>query len=295
MVIGVSVPQANDILGASYQIYRHVATHDTVLRTVSYSLPKALYGYIQTVSPTTYFGSPLTQPLIRPREVAVERGNLRLVEPMRELNGRENFVTPEYIRWLYKTEGYVPAAANRNSIGIAGYLMEYPSLQDLRAFMTKFRTEGQDATFIGLWLNGCTFDPSNPGTEANLDLQLSEAITYPTRNVYYLTGGVWGAATDPYLNWLAYVLAQITIPQTISTSFSSDESNVPPDIADELCKLFAVLGVRGVSVLFSTGDWGVGGGDCVVPGGSGDGRFLPQFPASCTSGLFLLFKGGTQT
>ena len=61
VVIGVSVPQANDIIGASYQLYQRVETDDTVLRTVSYSLHEALDEHIQTVAPTTYFGSPLTQ------------------------------------------------------------------------------------------------------------------------------------------------------------------------------------------------------------------------------------------
>jgi len=52
-VIGVPVPQANDILGVSYQLYQHVETNDTALLTVSYSLPEALHGHIQT-----YFSSP---------------------------------------------------------------------------------------------------------------------------------------------------------------------------------------------------------------------------------------------
>ncbi len=70
MVTGVPVPRTNDILGASYQLYQHVETNKVVLRTVSYSLPDALHGHIQTIAPTTYFGSPRTQrknPRIRPR------------------------------------------------------------------------------------------------------------------------------------------------------------------------------------------------------------------------------------
>ncbi len=46
-VSDVSVSRANDILGASYQHYRHVETNGTVLRMISYSLPEALHGYIQ--------------------------------------------------------------------------------------------------------------------------------------------------------------------------------------------------------------------------------------------------------
>ena len=35
--------------------------NDTVLCTISYSLPEALHGHIQMIVPTTYFGSSLMQ------------------------------------------------------------------------------------------------------------------------------------------------------------------------------------------------------------------------------------------
>lgn len=61
MVSDVPVPQANDIFDASYLLYHHAEANTTVVRTVSYSLPEALHRHIQTVSPTTYFGSPRAQ------------------------------------------------------------------------------------------------------------------------------------------------------------------------------------------------------------------------------------------
>lgn len=53
---GAPVSQANELLGASYQLYRYAGTNDTVsLRTVSYSLPRALHIHVQTVVPTNFF------------------------------------------------------------------------------------------------------------------------------------------------------------------------------------------------------------------------------------------------
>jgi tripeptidyl-peptidase-1 len=78
---------------------------------------------------------------------------------------------------------------------------------------------------------------------------------------------------EPYLDWLNYVLAQPTIPQTFTTSYGDDEQTVPLDYATSVCNMFAQLGTRGASVLFSSGDSGVGGGSCTT--------FLPNFPASC--------------
>ena len=86
---------------------------------------------------------------------------------------------------------------------------------------------------------------------------------------------------EPYLDWLSFILKQDTIPQTISTSYGDDEQTVPPDYAASVCNLFAQLGSRGVSVLFSSGDFGVGGGSCRTNDGTNQVKFIPIFPASC--------------
>jgi tripeptidyl-peptidase-1 len=90
--------------------------------------------------------------------------------------------------------------------------------------------------------------------------------------------------TDPYLGWLDFILEQTNIPQTISTSYAEYERNFPLDYAISVCHRFAELGARGVSVLFATGDTGVGQGTCEI---NGQRRFLPTFPATCTYVLFL--------
>ena len=91
---------------------------------------------------------------------------------------------------------------------------------------------------------------------------------------------------EPYLDWLDYILIQKTIPQTISTSYGDDEQTVPRDYATSVCNMFAQLGVMGVSILFGSGDGGVGGagvvsGTCLSNDGKNRTEFLPMFPASC--------------
>src|SRR6266702_2884375 len=56
-VTDVLVSQANRLLGASYQLYRHAERNDTIIRTVGYALPAVLHTHIQTVAPTTDFAS----------------------------------------------------------------------------------------------------------------------------------------------------------------------------------------------------------------------------------------------
>jgi tripeptidyl-peptidase-1 len=134
--------------------------------------------------------------------------------------------------------------------------------------------------------------PKHVILQANLDSQYAGSLSYPTPNTYYLTGGSPpylkdGATTsdsnEPYLDWLHYILDQKngTIPQTISTSYGDDEQTVPPDYAESVCSLFAQLGTMGVSLLFASGDWGVGMEPCLSNDGANRTEFLPLFPASC--------------
>ena len=56
---------------------------------------------------------------------------------------------------------------------------------------------------------------------------------------------------------------------------------MPIDYATEVCNLFAQLGARGSSIMFSSGDDGVGEGNCLTNDGTNTKRFQPNFPASC--------------
>ncbi|KAF8264271.1 subtilisin-like protein [Lactarius quietus] len=291
---GVPVSQANDLLGASFQLYQHTETKDIVLRTVSYALPAALHAHVDTVVPTTYFGSPHVQ-IKSPRhiEITVTPTNVEPNEPATLLSSRDENVVPSDLRSLYKTENYVPSAAGRNVLGTVGYgrggKYPGPSLADLRMFMNLYRTDGVDATFTLAQLNGGTYDPSNPGPEGDLLMEYTSAMAYPTPNVYYSVGRAW---EDPYVAWLCDVLNQVIVPQTIVTAQGGYENDFPMEHAARMCLLFAALGARGVSVLFASGNSGVGPDDCTVTDSSGNVhvQFSPVFPASCP---YVTAVGGT--
>jgi tripeptidyl-peptidase-1 len=51
-VAGVSVSQANKLLGASYLLYNHAQTNETIFRTIGYALPAVLHKHVQTIAPT---------------------------------------------------------------------------------------------------------------------------------------------------------------------------------------------------------------------------------------------------
>ena len=81
------------------------------------------------------------------------------------------------------------------------------------------------------------------------------------------------------MNWL---LSQSVIPQVISTSYDDDEQSVPPSYADRVCKQFALVGARGTSLLFPSGDRGDGyPGTCLSNDGKNMTMLIPAFPARC--------------
>ena len=296
-VSGVLVSQANEMLGASYRIYRNAKTNDTIVRTVGYGLPTVLHGHIKTVAPTTYFPStrvrgqtPRRRSLGGPPAQGAS-GNLATPLSSRGYHGP---IDPGMLRWLYRTFPYQPTANGRNRLAVVGFDGELPSQEDLTVFMTHFSKKSQAATFTIEQVNGgVNFPDYTPGL-GNTEVQYASAMAYPTPLVFYSAGGtlVWNQeegearapiAGDKYLEWFHHVFREGNIPQTISLSDGEIELALPPEYAANLCFLFAVLGAQGVSVLAASGSDGVGEGDCWT--NMGFRRFKAEFPASCTCGV----------
>lgn len=122
--------------------------------------------------------------------------------------------------------------------------------------------------------------------EGNLDAETILGIDWPTPLTAFTTGGSppfipdLNTPTDsnePYLAWVQHIIAQSDLPQIISTSYGDDEQTVPFIFAKTVCNLFAQLGARGITLLFSSGDGGVGGDAdaCFTNDGTNRTTFLP--------------------
>jgi len=116
-------------------------------------------------------------------------------------------------------------------------------------------------------------------------------MTVPLPVYSYSTGGSppfipdSGTTTDtnePYLTWVNYVTGQVDVPQVISSSYGDDEQTVPLSYANRVCQSFAQLGARGITLLVSSGDGGLGAedaADCLTL--NNETAFIPEFPTSC--------------
>ena len=183
----------------------------------------------------------------------------------------------------------------RNLLAVAGFNRDFVSQGDLTNFMKTLREDAVDATYEVKQVNGGWYDQSNPGTDSTVNMQYAQAIAYPTPHVFYSTGSMGliqhnnePAVNDMFLAWLNYMInVETKLPQTVTIPYGAPEKDVPREYTKTLCDLFAKLGARGVSVIFGSGNNGVGEGNCKEKDGSV--QFIPEFPASCRCSVLVLF------
>ncbi|KAJ7189013.1 tripeptidyl peptidase A [Mycena filopes] len=301
-VVPVSV--AEDMLSTRFRIFEHAKSGTQLVRTLSYSLPLALAPHINFVHPTTAFFDPTRHGLgkvVSEKEAIASRLDKRPVQlNQSDFKSCVDIVDPPCVRKLFNIGNYTadPAAAKgSNHIGVAGYLDIWARPDSFKLYINDYIPEsiGSNFTLDIVNITG-PFTVNSFSDEGNLDTQLAIQVAYPIPITYYTTNSVppyipdqnqdgeQPGVNEPYLDFIDYLLGLEDPPTVITTSYGDDEQTVPKDYADAVCQGFAKLGARGVSVLFSSGDQGLGTDDlptCIANTGNNASTFLPVFPASC--------------
>ncbi|KAL4960783.1 peptidase S8/S53 domain-containing protein [Aspergillus stella-maris] len=294
----MSVSQAESLMQTKFYRYTNRETHKHAVRALSYSVPSEISSYIHMIQPTTHF-SRLSAKVMRPTFSPVPT-------TFNELTANcSTTMTPDCIRELYGLYDTEAKPDPRNRLGISGYLDQYARYGDLERFMKQFAPNRTDTNFTVISINGGLNlqDSLLPSSEASLDIQYAISLAYDALATYYTTAGTGpfipedgGIAEDestnePYLEQLHYLLdlPDEELPAVLTTSYGETEQSVPESYSEATCNLFAQLGARGVSVIFSSGDDGPGG-SCLTNDGTDKTRFQPIFPASCP---FVTSVGGT--
>lgn len=319
--ITVSLPVAavEDLLNTKYSVYEH-SDGSTLVRTEGYSLPQGLHRYISTIQPTNSWarlqGSREKKHEIVKRSDVQKRSEHALevadwapppVIPLPSNATVEavcNFtaVTPDCVRTLYGTLDYEVKSADKNKIAHTCYLGESSNRSDINIFLSKYRPEAAAYAYEfevisiadGLIDNGTNVAAEALDREADLDSEYIIGITYPTPLTTYNTGGLNPTfmpdiltptdSDEPYLVWANYMatLPDSDVPPVISTSYGDDEQTVSRSYAQAVCNQFAQLGARGVTLFFSSGDFGVGtDGTCYSNIDNTTYMFMPSFPTDC--------------
>jgi hypothetical protein len=146
---------------------------------------------------------------MRTRDSGTGKLDVGIRKPSSEPPNRDDsiVITSSHLRWLYRTYNYEPIAWDRNVLGVVGFLFQYPSQTDLTMFMCNFRSDGADATFRVVDVNKAIYNPIDVHHESNLNIQYTEAITYPTPNIFYSTGLGQKEWLVPLLDTVAFPLS----------------------------------------------------------------------------------------
>ena len=139
--------------------------------------------------------------------------------------------------------------------------------------------------------------------EANLDAQNIIGLVDGLPVGEYITGGLPpfipdlltpNASTEqnePYLQYYQYLLSQpnSNLPYVITNSYGDHENTVPENYAKRVCYMIGMMGLRGRTIIESSGDEGVGA-VCRNNEPPFQPQFTPDFPGTCP---YLTCVGGT--
>jgi subtilase family serine protease len=218
-----------------------------------------------------------------------------------------NGVTPVCLKQMYNIGNYTPSTSSGSRIGFGSFLNQSSQFDDVALWEDQFLIPRQNVTkiFVNNATNCQTPECAESlAGEANMDAQNMIAIAHPLPVYEYLTGGKPPFIPDlemptpdqnsnePYVPFYQHLLrlSNDQIPQVISNSYGEPEQTVPLNYARRTCSMVALLGLRGVTIMESSGDTGIGS-YCRTNDAAKKPRFLAEFPSSCP---WITSIGGTE-
>ncbi|KAI1180076.1 peptidase S8/S53 domain-containing protein [Nemania sp. FL0916] len=291
------------------------------LRTTEYSVPEHIAPFVQLIHPTTFFGQTQSHRMPIDKEAGV-LAEPKLMEIIANAENCTKLITPSCIRAAYNIGDYVPDVSSGSRIGFGTFLNGSARLEDLHTYQNTYGIPEQD--FTSILINDGVDNQEREGNhaEANLDAQFQSAMSYPLPMVQFITGGsppfvpslsipdAEHNTNEPWLEYYTFLLNKSNeeLPQVISNSYGDDEQSVPIEVRDKfssptifsithtqyakrVCDMIGMIGLRGITVLESSGDTGIGA-PCLSNDGENRLEFTPGFPASCP---FITAVGGTES
>ena len=293
-----TVDKANDLLDAEFLWYANQVRPDTRrLRTLQYSIPDLVAPHVNLIQPTTRFGQIRANRATHSSKPS-ELDDLELSQAVASSDTAicNKTVTPHCLKTLYNVGDYKADPEGGSKIGFASFLEEWARYSDLELFEKKLAPYAIGQNFTVVMYNGGKNNQTSEldSGEANLDLQYIVGMSSPVPVTEFSVAGRGplvpdvdqpvpdAGSNEPYLEFLQNVLKmdQEKLPQVISTSYGEDEQTIPEKYARTVCNMYGQLGSRGVSVIFSSGDSGVGSA-CLTNDGTNRTHFPPQFPGAC--------------
>jgi len=268
----MNVSVAENLLQVKYHYYVHKTKKQfgRIIRSEDiYSVPSFVAEHLDFIGGVNHFPKPMTTKIASNEKYSL-KSNLT------QLAGW----TPRYLRNLFRTSDASPKS-NKNRQAAASFLGQYFDEVDLQEFFVLLYQEG-----IGSMPSKVVGDQGLfPGIEANLDVQYIMATSDLVDTWVYSVDGLH-QEQEPFLKWAVLVSKESDseVPKTISISYGDDENSITNSYAVRVCNEFVKMGLRGISVMFASGDSGT---DCESDGT----QFLPGWPATCP---YVTAVGGVQ-
>ncbi|CAE7682935.1 tpp1 [Symbiodinium sp. CCMP2592] len=260
LVTTVTVEVAQKMLNASYVRLAHGSGQTLLRAPEGYELPPEVAAAVDFVAPTVHVPG-------------IRRPPSQDAKPDPELFDTNS---PKNLRSLYNV-GDAEGKAPTNRMAVTAFLEQGYSEHSLEAFwklMCGGITCGKGPPkLVGDYVAG------HAGVESMLDI---ETITGVAGNVEAEFWGFAGRSKDnpknePFLKWLTTLSStgDKDVPKVFSTSYGEDEGSWSYAAAQRLNVEFQKAGVRGISLLYASGDEGANcEGDVFVPEGPGSSPYV---------------------
>jgi tripeptidyl-peptidase-1 len=268
-----------------------------------------------------------------PQDASNPKQGAAVVDALMTLDNCDSMITPACLRALYNMPPGSTAQAN-NTLGVVEYTPQAFLQGDLDVWFKQF-SPNQVGTFPDQKLiDGAIVQTQNQSFNFNgesaLDLQYAMEMIFPQTVTLYQVGDlVNGASFNNFLDALdgSYCTFQgggskdpsvdgqypdtnkggfngpeqcgtVAATNVISTSYSANEADLGAKYEMRQCLEYMKLGLQGVSILYSSGDFGVAGngGQCISEttlayNNGSSGIFNPSFPGTCP---YITSVGATQ-
>ncbi|KAM9842819.1 tripeptidyl-peptidase 1 [Aulostomus maculatus] len=192
-------------------------------------------------------------------------------------------VTPDVLRARYNLTAADVGAAQNNSQAVAQFLEQYYHPADLAEFMSlyggSFKHLSQVDRVVG------TQGTGKAGLEASLDVEYIMS-TGANISTWVFTNPGRHESQEPFLQWMILLSNMTDLPWVHTISYGDDEDSLSDAYMTRISTEFMKAGVRGISLLFASGDSGAG---CRHMGQQTN-SFRPSFPASSP---YVTTVGGT--
>lgn len=276
----VPVSTMEKLLGTKYNWYTHQdsPSANAIPRTTEYSVPQHLHDKIGMITPTTAF--------YNPGKVMAEASTADETHDKRATCDPTKAVTPACINSLYNVDY---TSKGQSLVASTLLIALAASHSDYSTFGQKYSPGLQD--FKDVSVSG----GSNPGSgdqdtllEGNLDTQYIGGVANPNPSQLLAVGPESNSGfSDEIANLASYLTSSSNPPTAVSTSYDGEEQNFDGSYMDRVCNEFMKAGAQGISVFFSTGDYGVGG----IGEQSCNQGFYANWPPNCP---WVTSIGGTQ-